>query len=186
MVPREFTAGDTVTFTETLNPSVSLNYPLDSYSCVFVLRGEGQLDVIGEFQPPRTWQFVISAGQSQSIPAGNYAFRIYLEGNGERHPVIEGNIRVKPNLSMQGSGYDNRSQTQKWLDQVNEAIQNLIEGGAIQTLEIMGRSLRRYDLDQLLQLKKVLEAQLSAELRAQGKRNPYRYIVAGRVDGHIR
>lgn len=52
---------------------------------------------------------------------------------------------------------------QEMLDKTNEAIQALLNAGAVQSYNIGGRNLQHYSLKELMDLRQVLQAALSSE-----------------------
>ena len=90
---------------------------------------------------------------------------------------------VEPSLaySKQPSAFDGRSQSQKDLDACQAAIRSLMSGGAVQEYRIGTRSLKRYDLAELLALESRLKAQVARESKAamiaNGLGNPHNLFV---------
>jgi hypothetical protein len=80
-----------------------------------------------------------------------------------------GKIEVQASLAYSGTpgAFDGRSQTQKDLEAVQAAIRSLMAGGATQEYRIGNRSLKRYDLADLLALESRLKAQVARENKAQ-------------------
>ena len=72
--------------------------------------------------------------------------------------------------------FDDRSRAEVDLGHVEAAIRTLAEGGMVQEYAIGGRSLKRYKMGELLQLKAELENEINMERRKekmrQGLGNP--------------
>jgi len=80
-----------------------------------------------------------------------------------------GQIEVQASLAYAGSpaAFDGRTQAQKDLDAVQAAIRSLMTGGATQEYRIGNRSLKRYDLADLLALESQLKATVVRENKAK-------------------
>jgi hypothetical protein len=80
-----------------------------------------------------------------------------------------GQIEVQASLVYSGTpgAFDGRTQSQKDLDAVQAAIRSLMTGGATQEYRIGNRSLKRYDLTELLALESRLKAVVARENKAK-------------------
>jgi hypothetical protein len=89
-----------------------------------------------------------------------------------------GQFTVKTATTYSGTpgAYDDRSRAEIDLGHVETAIRTLAEGGMVQEYTIGGRTLRRYKMAELLQLKAELENEINMERRKekirQGLGNP--------------
>ena len=106
---------------------------------------------------------------------------------GAKTTLGSGTFEVDPNLAYTGtpSAIDGRSQAQKDLEAVQAAIRSLMAGGAVQEYRIGTRSIKRYDLAELLALESRLKAEVAREnkaaLIANGLGNPHNlYVRFGR------
>ena len=94
-----------------------------------------------------------------------------------------GQVEVLPSLAYTGTAaaYDGRSQAQKDLEAVQGAIRTLLAGGSTKEYRIGNRSIKRYDLAELLQLEAQLKGQVAlekqAEMMANGLGNPRNMFV---------
>ena len=77
--------------------------------------------------------------------------------------------------------FDGRSQAQKDLEAVQAAIRTIISGGAVAEYRIGTRSLKKYELSELLTLESRLKAEVvrekKAEMIANGLGNPSSLFV---------
>jgi hypothetical protein len=94
-----------------------------------------------------------------------------------------GQLTVLRSLSYTGSpaAVDGRSQAQQDLDAVQAAIRALVSGGVVREYTIGNRSLKKYELADLMQLESKLKAEVKreqmAELMANGLGNPHNLFV---------
>lgn len=135
------------------------------------------------------WEFIISAGTSVGFDAGIWYFQAIATAlvGGEKTTLGTGQVEVLPNLSYAGApgAFDGRSQAQKDLEAVQGAIRSLMSGGAVQEYRIGTRSLKRYELADLLALESKLKADVTRENKAamiaNGLGNPHNlYVRFGR------
>jgi hypothetical protein len=135
------------------------------------------------------WEFTISAGTSAAFDAGVWYFQAVATAlsGGEKTTLGSGQIEVLPSLGYAGApgAFDGRSQAQKDLDAVQAAIRSLMSGGAVQEYRIGTRSLKRYELADLLALESKLKADVARENKAamiaNGLGNPHNlYVRFGR------
>lgn len=131
------------------------------------------------------WLFSIPAATSAGFDAGSWYFQAVANKvtDGSRTTLGAGHLTVLPSLAYVGSpgAYDGRSQAEKDLDAVTAAIRALSAGGAVQEYRIGQRSLKRYDLSELLVLQSRLKAEVmrekKAEMIANGLGNPHSVFV---------
>ena len=135
------------------------------------------------------WEFTISAGTSAAFDAGIWYFQAVATAlvGGEKTTLGTGQIEVLPSLSYTGQPhpFDGRSQAQKDLEAVQGAIRSLMSGGAVQEYRIGTRSLKRYELADLLALESKLKGDVARENKAamiaNGLGNPHNlYVRFGR------
>jgi hypothetical protein len=92
-------------------------------------------------------------------------------------------LTVLASLSYAGSpgAVDGRSQAQQDLDAVQAAIRTIVAGGVAKEYTIGNRSLKKYDMADLLQLESKLKAEVKreqmADLIANGLGNPHNLFV---------
>jgi len=131
------------------------------------------------------WEFTISAGTSAGFDAGIWYFQAIATAlaGGEKTTLGTGQVEVLPSLSYDGRPhpFDGRSQAQKDLEAVQGAIRSLMSGGAVQEYRIGTRSLKRYELADLLALESKLKGDVvrenKAAMIANGLGNPHNLCV---------
>lgn len=187
-IPSKIRAGDTIVWVD--GPSVDqFGAAIDSsnHGLTYYLRtntaSEGAT-VVGVAEGSG-WKFTITAGTSTGFDAGTWYFQAVATANagGAKTTLGTGQLTVEPSLSYAGSpgAFDGRSQAQKDLEAVQGAIRSLMNGGAVQEYRIGTRSLKRYELADLLALETKLKAEVAREnkaaLIANGLGNPHNLFV---------
>lgn len=118
------------------------------------------------------WRLTIPAATSSLMnPSPNWYFQALLTAiaDGAVSEYSRGQIEVQASLVYSGTpwAFDGRTQAQKDLDAVQAAIRSLMNGGATQEYRIGNRSLKRYDLADLLALESQLKATVVRENKAK-------------------
>lgn len=187
-IPSTIRAGDTVLWQD--GPALdALHRPIEpaTHSLAYYLRTNTNAEgaVVTGVAAGSVWQFTIPSVTSAGFDAGTWYFQAVATANEDqaKTTVGAGQITVLPGLGFTGSpgAFDGRSQAQKDLDAVNAAIRSLMSGGAVQEYRIGARSLKRYELGELLVLKDQLKAEVIREQKAQlianGMGNPHSVFV---------
>lgn len=134
------------------------------------------------------WEFLITQSISAGFDAGQWFWQAEATKSGEHITLGAGQLQVLAGLSYTGlpGAFDGRSQAQKDLEAVQAAIRALMSGGAVQEYKIGMRSLKRYELADLLALESKLKGDVVREQKAQmianGLGNPHNVFV--RFGGH--
>lgn len=132
------------------------------------------------------WKFTLSStttGGFHEEDTGYWQAVATALVGGAKTTLGSGTFGVDPNLSYTGTpaAVDGRSQAQKDLDACQAAIRSLMSGGAVQEYRIGTRSLKRYDLAELLALESRLKAEVvrenKAAMIANGLGNPHNLFV---------
>jgi hypothetical protein len=118
------------------------------------------------------WRITIPAATSAGMDASTgWYFQAVLTAisGGAVSEYSRGQIEVQASLAYVGSpaAFDGRTQAQKDLEAVQAAIRSLMTGGATQEYRIGNRSLKRYDLTDLLALESQLKATVVRENKAK-------------------
>lgn len=95
---------------------------------------------------------------------GPYTWHAKVVGNGLNFVIQTGPMEVKPALGT-GSCYDTRSEAKRQLDLVNAAIEGKLTKDVAE-YQINGRSLKRYQIPDLIMLRDKLKREVDAENRA--------------------
>jgi hypothetical protein len=117
------------------------------------------------------WTTEITATQSGNLTVGVYYWQAFATKDDQRITIDEGQLKVEANLDLEVSGFDGRSQTQKDLDAVQDAIRSLISGGAVQEYKINNREMKKMTLGELRNYESSLKYKLSVETRRQKIKN---------------
>lgn len=186
-IPAQIRAGDTVKWRDEASRDVFGNAITsgDGWTLTYYLRfnhnNEGAT-VVGTAYGTG-WEFNISQATSAAFDAGDWYWQAEATKSGEHITLGAGQLTVLASLSYTGnpSAFDGRSQAQKDLDAVQAAIRALISGGVVREYSIGNRSLKKYELADLLALEGKLKAEVkreqAAQLMANGLGNPHNLYV---------
>jgi hypothetical protein len=188
-IPPQLTAGTTVTWddlptTDILGNSIDPStYTLDYYfrfNEVFSAFTSTATPVAGN------WRTTLSAATTAPLAAGTWywsAIATNIATPTTKHELGRGQLTIAPSLTYTGStkAYDGRTQAEKDLAAVQAAIRTLMQGGSVQEYRIGTRSIKRYDLSELIMLEGRLKAEVKREqtsqLIANGLGNPRNMFV---------
>lgn len=185
-IPSQIRAGDTVKWrddpsTDVFGDAVTSATWTLTYYLRFDKNNHGATAVGTAFGSG--WQFTMSQATTAGFDAGIGYWQAEATKAGEHVTLGAGQLTVLPALSYAGSpgAFDGRSQAQKDLDAVTAAIRALMAGGAVQEYRIGARSLKRYELGDLLALQSQLKAEVireqKANMIANGLGNPHAVFV---------
>jgi hypothetical protein len=171
-IPSEIRAGDTIQWRDVAgvdnlgNEVSSSDYTL-TYYLRFNAASEGAT-VVGTAYGTG-WQFSIAAATSVNFDAGTWYWQAVATKTGSTITLGSGQSTVLAALSYSGTpaALDGRSQAQKDLDAVQAAIRAIVAGGVAKEYTIGNRSLKKYDLTDLLALETKLKADVNREQKAQ-------------------
>jgi hypothetical protein len=185
-IPSEIRAGDTIQWRDDAgvdnlgNTVGSSDYTL-TYYLRFNAASEGAT-VVGTAYGTG-WEFSISAGTSAGFDAGTWYWQAVATKTGSTITLGSGQSQVLAGLNYTGTpaALDGRTQAQKDLDAVQAAIRTIINGGVAKEYTIGNRSLKKYDLADLLALETKLKTDVNREQKAQlianGLGNPFNLFV---------
>lgn len=186
-IPQAIRDGDTVVWLD--QPTVDVfGQPIDSstHTLVYFLRSNaaGVAETVTGVAQGSEWLFTWTVAESLSSQATYYwqAVATALVG-GAKTTLGTGSLTIEPSLAYVGTpgAYDGRSQAEKDLEAVQGAIRALLAGGSTKEYRIGNRTLKRYDMAELLQLEAKLKADVArekqAEMIANGLGNPRNMFV---------
>lgn len=181
LVPETIYAGDTVIFdvpefTDSIGTSIdSGTYTLVWYARTNVASEGASITGVAE---STGWRVTIPSSTTSGFDAGLWTWQAIATSGSVQYTAGRGQFTVKATLEYSGdpSAFDDRSRAKIDLDYVEAAIRTLAQGGVVQEYTIGGRSLKRYKMAELLQLRDALKAEVDRERRAekikQGLGNP--------------
>ena len=190
-VPARIAAGDDVLWLdESFVDSQGRTISTATHSLAYSFRGPlaaGKVDVTSTINGGRFQTTLTSAQTSKfNLTASNLvwywqAFATETSG-GSRYVVGEGSLLVKPNLSASSNvEFDGRTQSEKDLAAVRDAISARISGGMVTHYTIGSRNLQREPMAALLALETRLAQKVAREKAAQalanGRGNPGKSFV---------
>ena len=185
-IPSEIRAGDTIQWRDDAgvdnlgNTVGSSDYTL-TYWLRFNAASEG-INVTGTAYGTG-WEFTIAANSSATLDAGTWYWQAIASKTGSVITLGSGQSQVLAALNYTGTpaALDGRTQAQKDLDAVQAAIRTIINGGVAKEYTIGNRSLKKYDLADLLALETKLKTDVNREQKAQlianGLGNPFNLFV---------
>ncbi len=181
-------AGDTVGWIDEATTDV-LGNAIDSssHSLTYYLRtnASGEGATVNGVADGSGWRFTIAAATTADFAAGTWYFQAVATATsgGAKTTIGQGQFTVTASLGYSGTpgAFDGRSQAQKDLEAVQTAIRSLLSGGVVQEYRIGQRSLKRYELADLLALETKLKADVAREQKAEsianGLGNPHSLFV---------
>lgn len=185
-IPSEIRAGDTIQWRDDAGvDNLGNTVGSSAYTLTYWLRTNTATDgasVVGTAYGTG-WEFTIAAGTSSAFDAGMWYWQAIATKTGSTITLGSGQLLVKAALSYSGTpaALDGRTQAQKDLDAVQAAIRTIINGGVAKEYTIGNRSLKKYDLADLLALETKLKADVKREQKAQlianGLGNPFNLFV---------
>ena len=185
-IPSEIRAGDTIQWRDDAGvDNLGNTVGSSDYTLTYWLRTNTAADgasVVGSAYGTG-WQFSIAANTTAAFDAGTWYWQAIASKTGSVITLGSGQLLVKAALSYAGTpaALDGRTQAQKDLDAVQAAIRAIINGGVAKEYTIGNRSLKKYDLADLLALETKLKADVKREQKAQlianGLGNPFNLFV---------
>jgi hypothetical protein len=174
-IPPSITAGVDVVWTDVATTDIfgnSVTSATHNLTYYFRLNTAGEGVTATGTAYDSGWQVTIPAATSAGMnPSTGWYFQAVLTAisGGAVSEYSRGQIEVQASLAYAGSpaAFDGRTQAQKDLDAVQAAIRSLMTGGATQEYRIGNRSLKRYDLADLLALESQLKATVVRENKAK-------------------
>lgn len=162
-IPKTITPGDTVSWRDRF-----IVWTPSEYSLSWAIRGSTALDLVATGDGDE-FITVLSQSESSTIISGTYFYQAYITDlvEGDRTTVGQGQITVGANLTSLES-FDGRTTAAKMLAAVEGAIKARLEGGAVDSYEIRGRSLSRTPLPGLVALRSQLRIEVAREQSAAG------------------
>jgi hypothetical protein len=181
LVPDTIYAGDTVifdvpAFTDSIGTEIaSGTYTLTWYTRTNTASEGATITGVAE---STGWRVTVPSSTTAGFDAGLWTWQAIATSGAVQYTAGRGQFTVKATLEYSGdpTAFDDRSRAQIDLDYVEAAIRTLAQGGVVQEYTIGGRSLKRYKMAELLQLRDALKAEVDRERRAekvkQGLGNP--------------
>ena len=186
-IPSEIRAGDTVKWRDNSSTDVFGNeIKSDEWTLKYYLRTNAAPEAHTSTGTAfgTGWEFTLSATVTAEFDAGTWYWQAIATKGTETLTLGYGSLTVEASLSYTGPAtpkYDGRTQAEKDLEAVQTAIRTLIAGGAVQEYRIGNRNLKRYELQDLIQLEGRLKAEVNreqmAEKIANGLGNPRNMFV---------
>ena len=180
-IPSEMRAGFTYKWRESsqVDPFGDALQSTDSWAMKFYLRTNSSSGLTTTGSTYQTgWEFSLSASDTAPLTAGDYFWQCEVSKGSDKYSVGTGSLLIQQSLAYTGSvsSIQEKSQAEQDLDAVQSAIRTLVSGGVVKEYSIGGRSLKKYDLADLMALESRLKYQFKraqkSELIANGLGNP--------------
>ena len=181
LVPSLIYAGDTVIFdVPAFKDAIGTSIDSGTYTLTWYARtnvaNEGAT-IVGTAEGTG-WRVTIPASTSNGFDAGLWTWQAIATYSTLQYTAGRGQFTVKATAKYAGSpgAFDDRSRAEIDLSYVEAAIRTLAQGGMVQEYQIGGRSLKRYKMTELMQLRDDLKNEIAMERKAekirQGLGNP--------------
>jgi hypothetical protein len=181
LVPDLIYAGDTVVFdVPAFKDAIGTSIDSGTYTMKWYARtnvaSEGT--TITGTAESTGWRITVPAATTANFDAGLWTWQAIATYSTLQYTAGRGQFTVKATASYTGSpgAFDDRSRAEIDLSYVEAAIRTLAQGGMVQEYTIGGRSLRRYKMVELLQLRDDLKNEVTLERKRdkirQGLGNP--------------
>ena len=181
LVPDLIYAGDTVVFdVPAFKDAIGTNIDSGTYTMKWYARtntaSEGA--TITGTAEGTGWRITVPAATTTGFDAGLWTWQAIATYSTFQYTAGRGQFTVKATASYTGSpaAFDDRSRAEIDLGYVEAAIRTLAQGGMVQEYSIGGRSLRRYKMVELMQLRDDLKNEIAMERKRekirQGLGNP--------------
>ena len=134
------------------------------------------------------FKFTIDSSVSQNFSEGIWYYQAMASKSGnERQTIAQGQIEVIKSTLYTGSNpaaFDGRTQLRKDFDAIEATIRSIATGQAVQEYKIGNRSLKKFDLSELIMLRDRYKRDLVKEEKAQkianGLGNPHNLYIRTR------
>lgn len=155
--PAEMRAGDTIRWRRSLS-----DYPADDgWELKYTLLGQGGAHNGTASTDGDAHQFTVAASASADWAAGNYLLTEYVTKGDERYTIASRSVRVLPDLASATGPVDTRSHARKVLDAIEAWLESKAPVAGM--LEIAGRRIQHYPIEQLLALRDRYRNEVAAE-----------------------
>ena len=185
-IPSEMRAGFTYKWREPsqVDPFGDAIQSTDSWAMKFYIRTNSASGLTTTGSTYGTgWEFSLSASDTAPLTAGDYFWQCEVSKGSDKYSVGTGSLLIQQSLAYSGSvsSIQEKSQTEQDLDAVQSAIRTLVSGGVVKEYSNAGRSLKKYELSDLMALESRLKFQLKraqkADLIKNGLGNPHAMYV---------
>lgn len=181
LVPDLIYAGDTVVFdVPSFKDAIGTSIDSGTYTLTWYARTNTATEgaaIVGTTEGDG-WRVTVPSATSSGFNAGLWTWQAIATYSTLQYTAGRGQFTVKASAVYTGTpgAFDDRSRAEIDLGYVEAAIRTLSQGGMVQEYSIGGRSLRRYKMTELLELRSTLQNEVAMERRRekirQGLGNP--------------
>jgi hypothetical protein len=175
--PQKFSAGDTITWTESL-----ADYPASAgWTLKYRFSGPGQIDLTSVADGDNH-KITIAKAASAEYGAGMYQWQSYVENMSERHTINFGMSAILADLTQVASDaeYDARSHVRKVFDAIKAAIESRATKSQSEIV-IAGRSIKYLSPGELIKwyhhYESLVKSEENAELIRKGLKAPNKILT---------
>jgi len=181
LVPDLIYAGDTVVFdVPAFKDAIGTNIDSGTYTMKWYARTNVATDgaTITGTAEGTGWRITVPSATTLTFDAGLWTWQAIATYSTFQYTAGRGQFTVKTSAAYTGTpgSFDDRSRAEIDLGYVEAAIRTLAQGGMVQEYSIGGRSLRRYKMIELMQLRDDLKNEIAMERKRekirQGLGNP--------------
>ena len=171
-IPSEMRAGFTYKWREPsqVDPFGDALQSTDSWAMKFYIRTNSSSGLTTTGSTYGTgWEFTLTASETAPLTKGDYFWQFEVSKGSDKYSVGTGSLLIQQSLAYTGSvsSIQEKSQVEQDLDGVQSAIRTLVSGGVVKEYSIGGRSLKKYELSDLMALESRLKYQLKRAQRSQ-------------------
>lgn len=181
LVPNLIYAGDTVVFdVPAFTDAIGTRIDSGTYALTWYARTNTATEgvaIVGAAEGDG-WRVTANASATGDFNAGLWTWQAIATYSTLQYTAGRGQFTVKASAKYSGTpgAFDDRSRAEIDLSYVEIAIRTLAQGGMVQEYAIGNRSLKRYKMVELLQLRDDLKNEIAMERKAekirQGLGNP--------------
>jgi len=149
--------------------------PSEGWALSYALRGVGSLDIAGAKVTDdgvATFTITVAAADTAALAAGAYRWVAYAEKAGEKYEVAKGVVDVTANVATAGAGAL-QSTAEAMVTRLDAEIKARVTGtgSGHNSIEIHGRAIEKFSLEELYGLRNKYAAQANRE-RSKGRFAP--------------
>ena len=181
LVPDLIYAGDTVVFdVPSFTDAIGTVIDSGTYTLTWYARTNTSTEgatIVGAVEGDG-WRITVPSSTTSGFIADTWTWQAIATSGSLQYTAGRGQFTVKATAGYSGTpgAFDDRSRAEIDLSYVDAAIRTLSQGGMVQEYTIGGRSLRRYKMTELLELRSTLQNEVAMERRRekirQGLGNP--------------
>lgn len=166
-IPSKITAGDSISWLDEATKD-ELNNPIDStWTLKYILKQGTTSLTLTAAADGDGWKTSITKTQSSTFAAGQVFWQSYAEKASDRKTLGTGQVTFLQDMTTATGTFDGRTQLEKDLAAVQAAMRGIYTDG-ISEYQIMGRSIRKMPMEDLILLESKLKYDILLEKQKLG------------------